>query len=166
MCSGWVPWLGRLEAICSDKWGYNLVSLYGHSGRSSCKTGKALCCLNSSQPVPQIPWLERATGFALKTIGSAYLCLSLSTTAAQSSQASLPALLVRWDREPQQVGLCSSSLVWNKERGRVTPGNSQFPRLSSWEWLGATLSFGYELILLPMYSTETFLCLVLALLWR
>ena len=43
-------------------------SLPGHSRGSNSKVCKALCCLNSSWPTPQVPWLKRATGFSLQTI--------------------------------------------------------------------------------------------------
>ena len=47
VCSGWVPWSDRLEALFSDKWGYGLYSLPGHCRRSSREGGKVLFCLNS-----------------------------------------------------------------------------------------------------------------------
>lgn len=42
----WLTSLGRqAEALFSNKWGCELVSLSWHTGRTSSKAGKALCCL-------------------------------------------------------------------------------------------------------------------------
>lgn len=43
MCSGKVPRSGRLKAVFSSKWGYELVSLPRHHGRSSSKAANAFC---------------------------------------------------------------------------------------------------------------------------
>lgn len=84
------------KALFSDEQGYTLYSLPWHSKNlvnvlgkifALAKTGKAfLCCINSSQPAPQVSWLNRATRFALETIGSACLSarVSLAFTVSRS----------------------------------------------------------------------------------
>lgn len=73
VCSGKVFWLEELKAVFSSKWGYKLVSLPGSSGRRSSKATKAVCGLESSRPVPEVPWQNRSTGFALRMISSVSL---------------------------------------------------------------------------------------------
>lgn len=46
MCSGCITWMNRLMVIFSNEWGYELVSLPGHSERISSKASKALCLLS------------------------------------------------------------------------------------------------------------------------
>lgn len=70
-------------AVFSDKWGYELVSLPGH--RSSSSATQAVWGLVSSLPLSQVVlWLNRATGFALGVISSAYLPLGLSVAGLYS----------------------------------------------------------------------------------
>lgn len=77
MCSGKTLLSSRLLAVFSYKWGYELVSLPGH--RSSSSSTTQAWGLGSSFPLSQVvPWLNRATGFALGVISSAYLPLGLS----------------------------------------------------------------------------------------
>lgn len=77
----WLDSLVRqLKAVFSNEQGYKLNSLSGCSERSSSKTGKAFCCLNSSHRTSHVPRLRRSPGFALQTIGSICPSLSLSTT--------------------------------------------------------------------------------------
>lgn len=47
-----------LKTVFSDSWGYKLVSLLGQSGETTFKLNKALCGPDSSQPTPQVPWLN------------------------------------------------------------------------------------------------------------
>lgn len=47
-----------LKTVFSDSWGYKLVSLLGQSGETTFKLDKALCGPDSSQPTPQVPWLN------------------------------------------------------------------------------------------------------------
>lgn len=68
--------VAQAEGYISDDWGYELVSLPGAVGEAPLKAVKLfLSYLNSTRPVSQVPWPNRATGFALLTIASA--CLSL-----------------------------------------------------------------------------------------
>lgn len=98
-----MPWLGSLirqvEAVFSNEWSYELVSLPGHSERSSSKANKALCCLNSSLSpsslAEQIHWLCPA---------NSQLCLPSFWLTCHCVQVSSLILLVRWGWEPQQVG--------------------------------------------------------------
>lgn len=83
LCSFCVLWSSRLMAVFSDKWGYELVSLPGH--RSSSSATQAVWGLVSSLPLSQVVlWLNRATGFALGVISSAYLPLGLSVAGLYS----------------------------------------------------------------------------------
>lgn len=83
VCSGKTFLSSRLMAVFSDKWGYELVSLPGH--RSSSSATQAVWGLVSSLPLSQVVlWLNRATGFALGVISSAYLPLGLSVAGLYS----------------------------------------------------------------------------------
>lgn len=78
--------LDSLKTVFSDEWGYELDYLTVHSKRSSSKAGKAFCCLNSSCLAPQVPSLNRASDFALQTLGSALPPLGLCAAGTQSFQ--------------------------------------------------------------------------------
>lgn len=81
--------MGGLKVVFSNKWGYELVSLVGCSRRSSLKAINALCGLDSSQPMPQVPWPNKTTGFALGAISSAHLFLGLRVAGSHSFQVFL-----------------------------------------------------------------------------
>lgn len=55
-----------------------------------------VCCLNSNQPAPQVPWLNRPVGFALQIISSASPSLSLSDAEIYSLQVFYPPLRQMW----------------------------------------------------------------------
>lgn len=55
VCSGNVPWLNGLKAVFRNEWVCELVSLPMCSGRSSSKSSKVRCGLDSSQPMPKVP---------------------------------------------------------------------------------------------------------------
>lgn len=49
----------------------NQILFLGTAGETALKPVKLfVCCLNSAQPTPQVPWPNKATVFALQTIGS------------------------------------------------------------------------------------------------
>lgn len=66
--SGKISLSGSLKVILSNKWSYKLVFLPVYSERSSSKAHNVLCGLDSSQPMPEVPWLNRATDFSLGVI--------------------------------------------------------------------------------------------------
>lgn len=58
--------IGQVEGCI--QWWTGLVSLPHHRRKSSSKTNKALCFLNSNRPASQVPWLNRPISFVLQTI--------------------------------------------------------------------------------------------------
>lgn len=69
LCLG--PWSGRLKVVFSHSQGYEFIYLHRWRGRIISIVNKALCCLDSSWQMPQIHWLNSATGFTLQIISSA-----------------------------------------------------------------------------------------------
>lgn len=127
---------GLLDGLCSfpcalvrflSQIGWRLCSLMhrdvnffpGCSGGSSCKTGKTVYYLNSSCPVPQVLWLNKATGFALQTVSFACPSLELSFAGPHSFQDLSPALWVTWDwKTPSPVGGAVSQLPCLGRKGK------------------------------------------------
>lgn len=72
--------------IYSAGWSYKLVSLPWCNGRSSSKSGKALCFLNSSGPMSQVSWSYTSSGFALQSVSySVFTRVPLALTTSRSS---------------------------------------------------------------------------------
>ena len=93
VCSGKVPWSQRLNRIFSNEWECELDSVPGCSGRSSFKTGQALCCLNSGWLTSQVPWMSRAMALP---------CKLLALPAHLSTQALLDGTTCRCCLQPFQ----------------------------------------------------------------
>lgn len=101
VCSGQASWVRGRAAVFSSGWGYKLVPLPRWSGRTRSKTGKALRGLDSSRPVSQVSWLNRAAGSARQSSAPAGLG---SRAPAGVGGAALPAL-----RPPSWAGGPQSS---------------------------------------------------------
>lgn len=104
--------------------------------------------------MPQVPWPNRPTVFALKTIGSMFL----------SAQALVGHTAPRCSHQPFWSDVARSHSGWGyapaplsgQEGEGPLQENVNFPnRLSFWERLGADLSLGYELTVLSVCSTKT-----------
>lgn len=127
MRSPQVPWSGGQKAVFSKKWSNKLVTLPGCSGRSISKACKALCCLNSSLPVPQVPGQAGPLALICKFLAPPTPLLGSSAIGPHSFQVLLSALLVRWGWEPQQLWLYLRFPCLGGKRG-VAPGNFQFSK--------------------------------------
>lgn len=80
--------LGWTEG-CILQWvGYKLVSLSGVLEPSPRPMRLLVYGLDSNQPVPQVPWLNRAPGFALQLVTSAWQTLLKCCWAVQLSKCS------------------------------------------------------------------------------
>lgn len=124
-----IPWSGGLMAAFSSKWSYELVSLPSCSWEDSSKASKAPCGLDSSQPVPQVPWPDQ--GYCPFSRGD-QLCPPASglkhcwITQHFSGVLKQPFLLMGQKPNWQQVRLCLFSHLGGT--GRPTSDNSQiFP---------------------------------------
>lgn len=81
-------------------------------------------CPHSSQPTFQVFW---PIGFALQTISSDCLPLTLSAIGMHSFQVFLLVLLFRWGQKPQQVVLYPSFLQWAGRGGLYSRKLLLFP---------------------------------------
>lgn len=99
----------------------------GCSGRSISKACRALCCLNSSLPVPQVPGQAGPLALICKFLAPPTPLLGSSAIGPHSFQVFLSALLVRWGWEPQQLWLYLRFPCLGGKRG-VAPGNFQFSK--------------------------------------
>ena len=94
----------------------------------------------SSQPVPQVPWPNRATGFALRAVSSAHPLLSSSAAVVRSFQVFSPPLPIRWGwgHALQWVGL-SVSCLGRTEKAHSGSSQIFLNRLSGQQGPGATV---------------------------
>lgn len=115
VCSGKFPWSERLNRIFSNEWECELDSVPGCSGRSSFKTGQALCCLNSGWLTSQVPWMSRAMALP---------CKLLALPAHLSTQALLDGTTCRCCLQPFQ---------WDRGRRHSIVGRAMIPFLI-WDW--------------------------------
>lgn len=147
----WILWSGLLSG--HDWILYSLVTETINQLPCSSTAGKAAlklvklfaCCLNSSQPTTQVPWLNRASGFALQTVGS--VCPSLLNyhwPALLSGVFAGPSGQVVW--KILYVGRSMFQHPFLGLRRGALQLTLSFPnKLSSWEGLWATLILGFEL---------------------
>ena len=145
VCYGDIPLLDRLKAIFSDGRAMN-------SRRSSYKACKALCCLNSSWPLPKFPDRTELPHFLCKLLALHVLIL-VQALLDRTASSCWPALLVRWKQKTLfTVGGAVFQLPCQGGRSEGPLQDTlNFPkRLSELEGPVATLSLGHELILLPV----------------
>lgn len=91
VCSGQASWVRGRAAVFSSGWGYKLVPLPRWSGRTGSKTGKALRGLDSSRPVSQVSWLNRAAGSARQSSAPAGTRLQGSSRGGRCGSAGVAA---------------------------------------------------------------------------
>lgn len=105
--------------------------------------------VNSSQSAPKVPWTHRPTGFALQI----WLYLPFSCLEHCWTEQILG--ILGTSSGQMEPGTTVASLSGRKGYGSLQ-ATLNFPnRLSSWDGLRATLSFGCEWIPLPMCNKGT-----------
>ena len=107
--------------------------------------------LDSSQLMPQVPWLNRASLFALAAISSAHSPLSLRVAGLHSFQVFSQTLPIRWGPHSTVPRAITWAHAW-VALGGPTSGSSQiFPnRLSGLEGPGASICSGWGHVSPPL----------------